>query len=791
MKISSHAFTVVALAVSQLAMAQAPIPAPLVQGAEPIVPAANAVTGRSATAAQTQSAGDGVSEPRIIRGNDRVIAPAPAAPVSSGPPVSLNFEEAPLSEVVRTVLGEILKADYVLHPPLGGTATLVTRAPVTPDQAVFLLESALSANGLALVRDARGSYHVGRPEALRGIGTAVRQAGKTTPLQPGSGIIVVPLQYIGAAEMASILRPLLPPEGLVRVDSVRNLLVLAGTRAQAEGWQELINTFDIDLLKGMSVGVFPLKHASVKEVEAALQLMSGGGGAATAAAARSTGGAAAAGTSPGASPPAMLGEGNPLFGALRIMPIERINSILVVTPRAAYLDEARHWIERLDRPSDNSGEAQLFIYQVQNVNARHLASVLNGIFGGQTRATPSSTSGVAPGLGGVTGASYGQLGAANPFGGSAGFGASNPFGASPFGASNNTGLGMRVSGQQQTSSGNAQSGAVPQAPVAANLGSVRVMADELNNSVLIWSTKAEYAKIESTLKRLDLPLTQVLIEATIVEVTLNDDLKYGLQWAFSDSRANTGYTGQGQVSGDKVIGGILGSAVTQGFTYTLSNPLGKVRAVLSALATKSLVNVISSPSLMVLDNHTATINVGNQQPIQTSVTNFANNADATTSTIQYKDTGVNLVVTPSVNAGNIVTMQVDQTVTDVGAAQDSAGGQPAFLQRQISSKVAVRSGETIVLGGLIKDGKTTGKSGVPFLQDMPVVGNLFGTNTSNGGRTELLVVITPRVVRSDIDIRSVSEELRDRMKGLPSFDSQSTLLPSAETPTLFRQPPPQ
>ena len=152
---------------------------------------------------------------------------------------------------------------------------------------------------------------------------------------------------------------------------------------------------------------------------------------------------------------------------------------------------------------------------------------------------------------------------------------------------------------------------------------------------------------------------------------------------------------------------------------------------------------------------------------------------------------MNLVVTPSVNAGNIVTMQVDQTVTDVGAAQDSAGGQPAFLQRQISSKVAVRSGETIVLGGLIKDGKTSGKSGVPFLQDMPVVGNLFGTNTSNGGRTELLVVITPRVVRSDIDIRSVSEELRDRMKGLPSFDSQSTLLPSAETPTLFRQPPPQ
>ena len=300
------------------------------------------------------------------------------------------------------------------------------------------------------------------------------------------------------------------------------------------------------------------------------------------------------------------------------------------------------------------------------------------------------------------------------------------------------------------------------------------MADELNNSVLIWSTKADYLKIESTLKRLDLPLTQVLIEATIVEVTLGDDLKYGLQWAFSDSPGSKGYTGQGEISGDKVLGGALGSAVTQGFTYTLSNPLGKVRAVLSALATKSLLNVISSPSLMVLDNHTATINVGNQQPIRSSVANFNNNADASTSTIQYKDTGVNLVVTPSVNAGNIVTMQVDQTVTDVGPTQDSADGQPTFLQRQISSKVAVRSGETIVLGGLIKDAKKSGKAGVPYLHDIPVLGNLFGTTSSDEARTELLVVITPRVVRTDIDIRSVSEDLRDRMKGLPLFDSQNT-----------------
>ena len=764
-----YALTAIALAACQMAAAQAQQAVPVAPGTNLTTESAGPVVPASAVPAPKAGGAPASTEPRLIRGNDRVIAPAKAVPPIEGAPVSFNFEEAPVAEGVRTILGDIVKVDYVLHPPLSGTVTLATRAPIAPDQAVFLLESALQANGLALLRDARGTYHVGKPAALKAIGGAVRQAG-SGPLPPGTGAIVVPLQDIGAAEMATILRPMVPADAVVRVDTMRNLLVLAGTRTQAEGWLDLVNTFDVDLLKGMSVGVFPLKYASIKEVEAALRLVSGAPaapGGATPAGTATAGTAQAGGAANAAQATALLGEGNPLFGALRIMPIERLNSILVVTPRAAYLDEARRWIDKLDQPSDNNAEPQLFIYQVQNVNARHLASVLSGIFGGQTGATNTANSGVAPGLGNAMGSSYGQMGGVSPFGNANAFGSSNALGGSFSG-----GLGIRAGGLQAGNTGNLGArntqGATAQAPVAANLGGIRVMADELNNSVLVWSTKTEYAKIESTLKRLDLPLTQVLIEATIVEVTLNDDLKYGLQWAFSDSRANTGYTGQGQVSGlDK---GVLGG-IAQGFTYTLSNSLGSVRAVLNALATKSLLKVISSPSLMVLDNHTATINVGNQQPIQTSVTYLINNENASTSTIQYKDTGVNLVVTPSVNAGNIVTMQVDQTVTDVGSPQASAGGQPAFLQRQISSKVAVRSGETIVLGGLIKDNKTTGKAGVPFLQDVPIVGNLFGTNEVAGNRTELLVVITPRVVRSDIDIREVSEDLRDRMKGLQRIDA--------------------
>lgn len=791
MTLSRYVLSVAALTVCHIATAQGPM-VPGSTGATQTKTQTSASTGSVTEAdsvdkpAQTRSneeaAGTKATEPRYIRGNDRVIAPAKPVQRVEGAPLSFSFEEAPVAEVVRTILGDILKADYVLHPPLSGTVTLATRTPIPPDQAVFLLESALQANGLALLRDARGTYHVGRPDTLKGIGGAIRQVG-SGPLPPGYGAIVVPLQYIGAGEMASILRPMASADAIVRVDNVRNLLVLAGTRTQAEGWLDIINTFDVDLLKGMSVGVFPLKHASIQEVETALRLVSGGtaapGGAGiVGGAAAGTQGAAGAAPGTAGSAQAMLGEGNPLFGALRIMPIERLNSILVVTPRASYLEEARRWIEKLDQPSDGGAEPQLYIYQVQNGNAKHLASVLNGIFGGGG-APVVANSGVAPGLNNAMGNSLGQAGGGAMFGNTGGLGRSNAYGTTgAFGSGQVGGFGSGLTGSTGLSSANNAFGArnviggtqIQGGGVAGGLGSIRVMADELNNSVLVWSTKAEYTKIESTLKRLDLPPTQVLIDASIVEVSLKDDLEYGLQWAFNGG-VGGGYSGRGVISGLK--DGALGG-VGQGFSYTLRNAAG-LKAVLNALATKSLVKMISNPSLMVLDNHTATIAVGDQTPVRTSETRYVESSTgATTSTIQYKDTGVSLMVTPSVNAGNIVSLQIDQTVTDVGA-QDEVSGQRAFMQRQISSKVAVRSGEAIVLGGLIKDSSTTGKTGVPLLQDIPIVGNLFGTNSKIGNRTELIVVITPRVVRTDIDIREVSEDLRDRLKGLRAVDMRDQL----------------
>ncbi len=730
------------------------------------------------------------SQPRVIEGTGKLLGKAQDAPAVKGDSIKLSFEEAPLAQVVRTILGDLLSVDYVLHPPISGTVTMSTQNAVSADQALNLLETALQANGMAMVRDVRGTYHVGRIDALKSIGASVRQASVGTQMAPGYGTILVPLQYIGANEMAAILRPMVPSDAIVRVDNVRNLLVMAGSRAQAEGWLDMVRTIDINLLEGMSVGVFPLKYVSVQEVSAALQLVGGGGAAAGAQGAVAPAGAAAvrSGTVPGtaaagaASAVAGLGEGNPLFGALRIMPIERLNSILVITPRAAYLEEARRWIAKLDQPGSGGSQAQLNIYRVQNGNARHLAGVLSGIFGGSTGGT-STNSGVAPGLGTSTNTGFGNSSFGNSSFGNSSFGNSS-FGNSSFGNSGfgNSGFGNSGFGNSGFNSGTGlrtgstgfgQSGVGSQTGInqgtgstVANLGTVRVMADELNNSVLVWSTPAEYERIEAALKRLDLPPTQILIEASIVEVTLNDGLQYGLQWAFSGDVGNNGYSGSGLISTDgKRTTADIAAAIGQGFNYTLKNSAGTIKAALNALSSKTNVKVVASPSLMVLDNHTAAISVGTQQPYRSGEISTTTVGSSNAVSYQYKDTGVNLQVTPSVNAGNIVTMTVNQMVTDVGA-KDEITQQVTFLQRQLSSRVSVRSGESIVMGGLIQENTSDGRSGIPVLHELPVVGNLFGSTNNSMRRTELLVIITPRVVRTDVDIREVSEDLREHMRSL-------------------------
>jgi general secretion pathway protein D len=733
----------------------------------------------AAVAALTQSV--------IIKGTDEVLAPAKpvVVPRSVAKDVTFKFEQAPVKDVVQAVLGDLMGFSYVIHQQLSGTVTVSTAAPVPADQALSLLEAVLQGNNVLMVMDANGVFHVGTAEALRGV-IAVPKRVDQPSLPPGSGMVIVPLKFIGVAEMAEILRPLTRPEAFVRIDTLRNMLILAGSRNQIDGWLEIVRTFDVDLLKGMSVAVFPLQYVSIKDIEDVMRAIasstsatsSGSGAAApapvipaTPAASGAAPGSAAAGSALGSTASSNLVSASasaalsrmPFLGSMRIIPLERLNSLLVISPKAAYLEELKVWIERLDRPSNNDGTPRLFVYPVQNGTAGYLAGVLGSLFGAGAGGS-GGTSGVAPGLRSTTGSTTPSSSPLS-FGGASG--SSMSLGGAGGGTGGGTGGGFSASQQGGSRVGG---GGVSAASLAPN---VKIVADDLNNSIIVFAPPADYAKIEAALRQLDVPATQVLIEATIAEVSLSGDLQYGLQWYFTDT-ARHDLTGTGQLN--LASSGAIGP-VQPGFSYTWSNSAGAVRAVLNALASRSLIRVISSPTVMVQDNYSASINVGDQVPIQSA--SYTAAVGGVTNSYQYKDTGVLLNVTPTVNASDLISMTINQSVTDVGAI-DAATGQLAFLQRQVASRVVVKSGDAIVLGGLIRENTTNGSQGLPLLSQIPIIGALFGAQTQSGNRTELIFIITPRVVRSSADSRLVGNEMRDRMRGIVNLlDERRWLLPPA------------
>ena len=309
---------------------------------------------------------------------------------------------------------------------------------------------------------------------------------------------------------------------------------------------------------------------------------------------------------------------------------------------------------------------------------------------------------------------------------------------------------------------------------SAGMEEVRIVADADNNSLLIWATSQNYERIVTTLQKIDVAPRQVLIEATIAEVTLTGQLQYGLQWFFNNS-AGRNYTGTGSLGlpTDLTLTDALANIPSGQFSYAITGSDDIVKALLSLLASDSKLRVLSSPQVMVVDNQQATIRVGQQQPIP-SGTSTVNNV-TTTGGVTYKDTGVFLEVLPRVNSGGIVNMEIKQEVIDVGPLVDvsqagsTAQQERAFLQRSVTSKVTVKSGQTLVLGGLIRDNRTEGQSGIPVLYKVPVLGALFGTTTEQMDRTELIVLITPRVVQNTEEIDAVTEEIKRKMRAVEAI----------------------
>jgi len=416
------------------------------------------------------------------------VPAAPSPPPAQGSAVTLNFEAADIREVVRNILGDILNESYTIDPAVGGTVTIRTTSGIPRDSLHATMEMLLRMNGATMTRE-RGIWKIlPAAAALRGNVTP-QLGGSSRPLPAGYSVQIVPLHYIGARQMAALLEPFVKDQTTVRIDELRNLLILSGTELELRHLYETVDMFDVDWLSGMSVGLFTLQSADVKSLMADLDKALG------------------------------APDKSPFAGILRVIPIERLNAILVVTPNPEYLDEAKKWIERLDRAGGEGTAIRFYVYQVQNGRAERMAPLLQQAFTGRITQAPQSSGPpqVAPGT-------------------PAGTIVSPPsFQAQPvIPVQNPTATPQTIVNQSQTTTGGAPPGTVASTVQRALAGlapgeigvvrNVQVVADKDNNTILTVATPAEYAVIEAALKKLDVAQRQVAIELTIAEITLTDQL---------------------------------------------------------------------------------------------------------------------------------------------------------------------------------------------------------------------------------------------------------------------------
>lgn len=680
-------------------------------------------TVRDDLAAMTQQ------QTEIERGSGSFInveaATRPVAPPPTDGEVTLNFPGTEVTEVVHVVLNDMLGENYLIEGGVGGQVNFSTSRPVGREDLLPILEMLLAMNNAALVYTG-GMYKV-TPVANAIPGRLAPRLRAAT--RNGYQVRLVPLQYISASEMQKVLTPYALQSAIVSADNQRNILVLAGTPAELDNYIQTIETFDVDWLENMSVGIFPIQQVEVDQIVTELDAVFG----------------------PAAD--------TPMAGMFRFMPLERLNSVLVITTQPSYLDEAEEWLERLDRSTGGAG-LRLYVYMVRNVKAVDLAATLSEVFGtgdgGGSQGGGRRVSTVAPGLEPVTVTSLNDprqrreqerrerdltanerpqpLSVADPLGaGSRQAGVSDPFG------------GLAIVESEDIS----------------------ITAVEESNALLIRATPSQYEAILGAIERLDIVPLQVHIEATILEVGLSDSLEYGVQW-FLDSNPGSETLVGGESTAFMGAPGPGEGAATFGFNWLSSG--GDVRMVVSALARETQVDVLSSPSLVVLNNKQAQINVGDQIPVTTTffqpgAGSGIGGAPTTTASVQFRDTGVILNVVPRVNPGGLVFMEISQEVSTPGDV-DPFSGNREIQRRTIDTEIAIQSGETIIMGGLIQEQTTVSKSGVPGLSAIPIVGNLFGSRRNEVQRNELVLLLTPTVISSSEEARRVSEEYTKRFRGL-------------------------
>jgi general secretion pathway protein D len=652
-----------------------------------------------------------------------VRAAADAGADAAGDGYDLNFENAPVTTVAKVILGDILGVGYTIDPRVQGTITLASGRPVSKADVLFVLENALRMSNVAMVRDKSGYRLIPAADATGGGFVDDEQATRA-----GYGVSVVPLRYVSAQAILKLLDGFGVKPNSVRVDNARNLIIIQGTGPERRAAVETMLSFDGDWMRGQSVGVFPIRNSTPDPIVAELEKIMD------------------------------AGEGGLAQNMIKFQSVARLNAILVVTRKPEYLKTVATWIKRLD-DSDTAG-INLKVYRLHYGSAKQVAGLLNEILVGRSAGgLDTAQSQITPGGGVSIASSGGPLSAlsAQPPTAMAQAGAGGATAAArPSGASGGGAVATTTAPTDQGAAGGG-GGAFGGRPTESYLPNIRITPDIVNNSILVYASQETQRIVEQTLRQIDRPPMQVAIDATVAEVTLNDALNYGVQYFLNTH--NVGLISTISTTATNAIGGVF-----PGLNLFLGQSASMPNVVIDALHNVTEVRVLSNPSLVVLNNQAATLQVGSQVPISTGTATVLTANNTVVSTIDYRNTGVILRVVPRVSANGNVIIDVEQETSNV--TPGSAGSlTPTISDRHVKSSISVASGQTVLLAGLISDETDRTRQGIPVLDKIPGIGDLFSQQNGTKVRTELIIFIRPTVIRDPVDARMVAEEMRSKLNG--------------------------
>lgn len=730
------------------------------------------LVGRSGNEGDTQSGRDdgGVRKqqleapeidpvPVIRRGTGQTInraaasAPLPNIGGSTGQ-AQFNFEGESLHAVVKAILGDMLGQNFTIAPGVQGTVTYSTSKPVGAAEALSILETVLGWSNARMVwKD--GAYAIVPADAPLG-GAIAPRSGPASSAR-GYESRVIPLRYVSAEEMKKILEPYARPNAIVNADSGRNVITVAGTRSELENYMRTVQTFDVDWMSSMSVGVFPLQSSKASKVVSDLEKVFG------------------------------AQSKSPVAGMFRFMPIDSANAVMVITSQPDYLDNIQDWLGRIDGAGDG---VALRSYELKNITAKKLAEQLALVFGarGGNSGGGEGSASLMPGAQSSTTGSDGFAGNTDGTGAPGDFGSGNN-GGDAFGGGMNGGINGGMSGGlgSGSSGGSLQLGRREGGNASVSFevdgSQVGVAAVEETNSILVRSSAPAWRSIKQVIEKLDVMPMQVHIEAQVAEVQLGGKLQYGVNWYLERAATDWGFdnispteqenpdfpnkwsTVAGAVNpisadGTRAFGGLTWMLVKRG-----------AGAIISALDSVTNVQMLQTPSIMVRNNEEATLNVGDRVPVNSTSINTGFGSDTAYTNVQYLDTGTILKIRPRVTKEGTVFVDVVQEISNASYPQ-GAGSNPTISTRKAKTTAMMQSGDTTMIAGLINDQHTRGSNGIPGLSRIPVIGGLFGQQSTNKARTEVIIFLTAKIVGDPKDARDLTDEYSRRFRAMEPIDKQ-------------------